>query len=431
MRSKILVTLRLAATLAVIALLGNSSRAAESLLPQGARLAIVGDSITEQKLYSKYIETYLLACAGRPDVKVFQFGWGGETAGGFADRLENDLPPFKPTVATTCYGMNDGQYRPYAEDIGRACQSNTRRVITGLRKIGVERIVLGSPGAVDTRYFVNNRFAPLSGAEGYNLNLSRLRDINQRLAEELGVTFADVHQPMVDAMTKAKAALGNDYDVCGRDGVHPGPNGHLIMAYAFLRALGCDGPLAQITIDMQGAPTASDGHKIVAGGVGKAEVESARYPFCLDGNATSPNGTRSITAFFPFNQDLNRFTLRVKNLIKDKARVTWGEESKDFARQQLEAGINLASEFTRTPFDAAFRRVLDAVEAKQNFETTAIKSLITNFRRFESEARNDPQLSLALSAVERRLMARQEQLDTAVRAALAPVKHTIAVSAVE
>ena len=33
-----------------------------SILKKGARLAIVGDSITEQKQYSKFIETYLLAC---------------------------------------------------------------------------------------------------------------------------------------------------------------------------------------------------------------------------------------------------------------------------------------------------------------------------------------------------------------------------------
>lgn len=36
---------------------------------------------------------------------------------------------------------------------------------------------------------------------------------------------------MVDAMTKANGTLGPKYDVCG--GFHPGPNGQLLMAYAF------------------------------------------------------------------------------------------------------------------------------------------------------------------------------------------------------
>ncbi|NDD90801.1 hypothetical protein EBZ37_01770, partial [bacterium] len=74
----------------------------------GSRVAIVGDSITEQKLYSKFMECYLLASSGVPDVKVMQFGWGGERAGGFANRAANDLSVFRPTLATLCYGMNDG-----------------------------------------------------------------------------------------------------------------------------------------------------------------------------------------------------------------------------------------------------------------------------------------------------------------------------------
>ena len=65
---------------------------AASQLPPNARVAIIGDSITEQKLYSKYMEAYLLACTGRKDIHVMQFGWSGETASGFAaDRKSTRL----------------------------------------------------------------------------------------------------------------------------------------------------------------------------------------------------------------------------------------------------------------------------------------------------------------------------------------------------
>jgi lysophospholipase L1-like esterase len=414
-----------------IALLASAAvpraTAAEPVLAPNARLAIVGDSITEQKIYSKFIETYLLACAGRQDVSVFQYGWGGETARGFADRMDNDLTGFKPTVVTLCYGMNDGQYRPYVDEIGRGYESAMRKVLTGLQRAGVEKVVVGSPGAVDTRYFINNRFAPLSGAEGYNVNLGRLRDIDRALAEQTGQIFADMHQPMVDTMAKAKTALGNDYDVCGRDGVHPGPNGHLIMAYAFLRGLGCDGNLGEIVVDMRDPSTASGGHKVVNSSAGKAEIESARYPFCFDGDAKSPKGTRSITPFFPFNQELNRLTMKAKNLGENRAQVKWGNETKEFTRDQLEAGINLAAEFSSTPFDAQFRKVMDAVAAKQNFETPMIKSMVTQFRQFADASKNDPELANAFAAVNKRLAARQQDLAAAARAQLKPVTHTIEV----
>ena len=45
-----------------------------------------------------------------------QFGWGGETAHGFAGRMENDMLRFHPTVVTTCFGMNDGGYSPMTPD---------------------------------------------------------------------------------------------------------------------------------------------------------------------------------------------------------------------------------------------------------------------------------------------------------------------------
>jgi lysophospholipase L1-like esterase len=414
---------------ALCILFTSSSVAADSALSPGARVAIIGDSITEQKLYSKYMEAYLVACSGVPDVKVFQFGWGGETAEGFANRLQNDLSVFQPTVATTCYGMNDGQYRPYAENIGKPYEANMRNVVEGLRKAGVQQIVIGSPGAVDTHFFVRNNFKPLSGADGYNQNLGTLRDIGRRLATEMGTRFADVHQPMLDAMGKAKAALGAEYDVCGKDGFHPGPNGHLIMAYAFLRALGCDGRIGEITVDMNGRAVASAGHQVKGGTGGRAELESTRYPFCFEGDAKSSGGTRSIAPFLPFNEELNQFTLKVKNLGASKATVTWGQESKEFTREQLAAGVNLAAEFDRTPFDADFRRLVQAVGTKQNFETMMIKNMVTHFRPFANEARDDAELAAAFKKTGERLSARQQELDAEMRKTLTPVKHTISVVA--
>jgi len=223
--------------LALLAAIPSIASAAEPVLKPGDRVAIVGDSITEQKLYSKYVECYLLACSGVPDVKVLQYGWSGERANGFADRLENDCAGFRPTVVTLCYGMNDGSYQPYNDQIGQAYETNMRRVLSGLAKIGVRSIVVGSPGAVDQNFF---RPGTMMGDKpshvAYNDNLAHLRDIAKKLADEHKQPFANVHDAMVETMKKAQEGLGSKYPVCGGDGFHPGPNGQLIMAYAFLKA---------------------------------------------------------------------------------------------------------------------------------------------------------------------------------------------------
>jgi len=395
--------------------------AKDTALPANTRLAIIGDSITEQKLYSKFMEAYLLACTGRTDIHVFQFGWSGERAGGFAARLKNDLAVFNPTVATTCYGMNDGSYVAYNPAIGAEYEKNMRLVLDGLKAIGVQKVVVGSPGAVDTKFFT--RFEPAV----YNDNLAHLRDIAKKLASEYQQSFANVHDTMIEAMSKAKPVLGENYDVCGGDGFHPGPNGHLLMAEAFLKGLGIKGDIGQITLDLGGDASATDGHRIVSSSKGAVEIESTTWPFCFDEDTKASASTRSILPFTRFNENLNRYLLVVKGVKGEQAKVTWGSVTQEFTRAQLEKGINLAAEFPKTPFDAAFKDLLSAIGAKQAIETTMIKNLITQFRGLADEAKSDPEFDAALQVLVKKMSAKQAAQDANVRKRLKVVKHTLKV----
>jgi len=417
------------AAVIALALLGSAA-ADESALQPKARVAIVGDSITEQKLYSKYVESWLLACSGVPDLRVMQFGWGGETAGGFANRADNDLAVFDPDIVTLCYGMNDGGYQPWRSEVGTAYEANMRRILDRLSALGVKSVVVGSPGAVDTNFFrPGQTMADKPAHVAYNDNLAHLRDIDRSLATEKGQRFADVHAAMVDAMTKANGTLGPTYDVCGGDGFHPGPNGQLLMAYAFLKGLGVDGSIGEIGVDLAAnAAKGTPGQKVAEvqkdGPVATVEVSSTRWPFCFEGDANSSGGTRSILPFVPFNDDLNRYLLRVTGLQTPAAKVTWGTETKTFTKDQLAAGVNLAAEFPRTPFDEPFAHFQAAVAEKQNFETFMIKQIVTDFRLIPDFS-TDVEAQAAAKVLSGKLMKRWETLDTTARERLVPVNFTI------
>ena len=107
--------------------------------------AVCGDSITEQKLYSVFIEDYLLMCQPAAGLRVMQAGWGGEVAHGFLPRMERDVLALHPTVVTTCYGMNDGGYGPFDPNRGKLYRDTHNAIVAGLRKAGVRFIILGSP----------------------------------------------------------------------------------------------------------------------------------------------------------------------------------------------------------------------------------------------------------------------------------------------
>jgi len=91
----------------------DAPQPAKLLLKKGDRLAICGDSITEQKMYSRIMEDYLTVCVPELGITVRQYGWSGERAPGFLARMTNDCLRFHPTIATTCYGMNDHEYHAY------------------------------------------------------------------------------------------------------------------------------------------------------------------------------------------------------------------------------------------------------------------------------------------------------------------------------
>ncbi len=418
---------RITGLLAILAvsLVAGAPAKVPLILKKGQRVAVVGDSITEQKLYSRYIELYLTACLHDLDLRVIQLGWGGETAGGFAGRMNNDLLPWKPDVVTTCYGMNDGGYKKYDDGVGKRYHDPMADIVGRCKKAGAT-VVVGSPGAVDSNpaYFKNAATPPAV----YNDSLAHLRDIAKQLAEQEGMLFADVHGAMISAMEKGKAALGDAYDVCGRDGVHPGANGHLVMAAAFLKAMGVDGQIGTITIDLKGAASASDGHKVLSSEGGKAEIESSRWPFCFSGDEKSSGGTRSILPFTPFNQELNRFTLVVKNLDAAKAKVTWGAASKTFTKEELEKGVNLAAEFIENPFSEGFRKLDAIVAKKQGFETPMIKQTINSFPSLVNGSGKDPEIQASVEALRKQLFEAQDRMGANARAAVTPVKHAIAVA---
>lgn len=421
----------LARLAAVLALLAAPARGEQPPFLSGARVAVIGDSITEQKLYSKYVECWLLACSGVPDLQVMQFGWSGEKADGFAKRAVNDLAVFRPTVATLCYGMNDGGYQPWKPEIGATYEANMRKVLDRLEQAGAKTIVVGSPGAVDTNFFrPGQTMGDRPAHVAYNDTLAHLRDIDRSLAAEEGYRFADVHAAMIDAMGKANEARGPKYDVCGGDGFHPGPNGQLLMAYAFLKGLGVDGGVGTVSVDPQGAATATPGQAVRAtkhdAGRTVVELESTRWPFCFEGDGTASTSTRSILPFVPFNDELNRYVLRVPQLASPRAKVTWGGESKEFSREQLEKGVNLAAEFAKTPFDEPFAALSAAVAEKQAYETFMIKQVVTDFRQIPGIA-DDPEAQAAAKLLGDRLMRRWRDLEKKVRARLVPVQHSITI----
>ncbi len=91
-------------------------------LKDGDRVVFYGDSITDQRLYTTFTETYVVTRFPKLDVTFVHSGWGGDrvTGGGGGPidvRLKRDVFAYKPTVMTIMLGMNDASYRAFDQKI--------------------------------------------------------------------------------------------------------------------------------------------------------------------------------------------------------------------------------------------------------------------------------------------------------------------------
>jgi lysophospholipase L1-like esterase len=421
----------------VVALRASAQGTQAQKLQKADFVAICGDSITEQKMYSVYIQDYLLMCkpAGvDADLRAMQFGWSGEVSWGFLQKMPKEALRFPMTVATTCYGMNDGGYAPLSPDREKRYREAMTGIVKAFKGHGVRFIVVGSPGCVDPDTFLRpdptdpEKKRKIKQAEMYNKTLGQLRDIAREVAHQNGCAFANVHDAMLDATRGGKAKYGEKYFVGGPDGFHPRENGQLVMAYAFLKALGCDGNIGTITIDGAGGKLdATEGHKVLSHVDGGVEVESTRYPFCFYGDPKSPAATSGVIDFIPFNQDLNRFMLVVKGSETPRMRITWGKNAKEFTKEQAEKGINLAAEFpTDNPFSESFQKVQTLIRKQQEAETPLVKKTLHDLA---TKKDIDKEAGEKKAAEE---MANAKALfDAAAQAARAPVKHVIKIEFVK
>jgi hypothetical protein len=154
----------------LIASLGLAARviAADFFIHDGDRVVFLGDSITEQRLYTTYIEAYALTRHPQWQLSFRNVGWGGDTAWlrqrshpnesqlfaadestqpGMVDEavgrgLRRDVLPLKPTVVTVDFGMNDHSYQAFREDIFRAYVRSQMEIAKVLKSNGVRVALL-------------------------------------------------------------------------------------------------------------------------------------------------------------------------------------------------------------------------------------------------------------------------------------------------
>jgi len=313
-------------------------------LKGGDRVVFYGDSITEQRLYTAFVETYVLTRFPQLHASFVHSGWGGDrvTGGGGGPidvRLKRDVMAFKPTVMTIMLGMNDGSYRAYDEAIFKTYATGYEHIIDTIKKAlpGI-RITVIQPSPYDdvTR--------PPNIDDGYNNVLIRYGQFVKELGQRENLTVADMNTPVVAALKRAKTADAKLAQEIVPDRVHPGPGGHLLMAEALLKAWNAPATVTAVEIDAAHQKVVRAENTMVAdlrqrNGLSWTQTDKA-LPMPID--LKDPVVSLAVHSS-DFVDALDQQPLKVTGLsAAHYSIVIDGDKLGSFGKEQLEEGINLA-----------------------------------------------------------------------------------------
>jgi lysophospholipase L1-like esterase len=218
-------------------------------LKTGDRVVFYGDSITAQRLYTKYVEESIIARYPGMHIDFYNAGMGGDRvsgggAGTSMERLERDVVPFHPTVVTIMLGMNDGGYTADYSKNFEAYSTGYRRLLAAFQQdFPAARFTL-----IGTSPYDEQAHAPL--ITGYNDVLVRYGDFNASLAKEKGLAYVDFNLPTTTAVSAAMRQSALLTAGFLPDRVHPSPQAHWLLAAALLHAWNFDPLVSSVTLDV-------------------------------------------------------------------------------------------------------------------------------------------------------------------------------------
>ncbi|MEI6647971.1 MAG: SGNH/GDSL hydrolase family protein [bacterium] len=208
----------------------------------GKRIAVLGDSITQGGGYVSFVSYYLDRLYPTKNFDIYSLGLSSETVSGLSEeshikhgfarpclfeRLDRLLAKVKPEVVIACYGMNCGIYQPLDDGRFNAFKSGNSNLIQRCKAAGVKTIILVTPPLYDFK-----KDDPTAFYDGVLASYGAW----QQTLKIPDVYVIDLHSIM------RKVRNEHPETVMSNDRVHPGEEGHLLMAKTILKGLGVTVP---------------------------------------------------------------------------------------------------------------------------------------------------------------------------------------------
>ncbi len=340
------------------------------LFTNGDRVCFIGNSITHGGEFHPDIFLYYATRFPTEKVSFFNCGISGDVAGEIIVRLDSDIMVHNPGYGVLMVGMND-MVRGFSGVEKRDKQEISKREADAIElyRKNIEyiadylsqhqcKLILQTPSIYDQTAKI-----PTQNMVGVNDLLGKCGDFLKDFAQKNNITVVD-YWTIMKNINEREQKKDESFTIVGEDRVHPGSQGHLVMAYQFLKSTGAPEYVSKIVIDAKSKKIVellNCSAKINSFKNGNLQFE------CLENALPYPVKAEAVPALglVPFTEDLNQEILKVSNLepgvynlFIDKTDVG------SYSSSDLKKGINLSL----NPLTPQYKQALDVMRSCDEYQ---------------------------------------------------------------
>ena len=331
----------------------NAQQQSSSIFRNGDTICFVGNSITHAGQYHEFIQLFYATRFPNTKLKIINTGISGDNANNILERLDTDVFVNHPDHVFLMTGMNDVIRTLYFDGLAseniikkreRALENyrvNISKLVRQFKDRNINTILL-TPSIYD-------QFSKIERENnlGCNEALEICSNHLHYLSKKYQLSIVDLNKKMKSIMYKGlkKDSL---FTIVGKDRVHPGTQGHFIMASEILTALEPKSVVSEIVID------AAKKHVKIQNNceVNLKQVDNKFLIFdCKEFALPFPNSKEitSILDYTKFDNHFNNQQFQVNHLKKgDYKLIIDNILIGRFSSKQLSHGLNLST-FKNTP----------------------------------------------------------------------------------
>ena len=342
-------------------------------------VAFIGDSITHQGQYQKFIESYYKTKYPDREIVFVNKGINGDIGQRVINRFNTDVMnddfTDAPDEISLMVGMNDIERGFYSNVVGDAlkqakidkCLENIEKIINLCKDNNIS-LTLVTPSLYDEGDYTG---ADTNIATGANAALGKVGEGVKALATQYELPVIDLHTATNywTNTIRANSQWAQDAVLIPSDRVHPDIFGGFIMGYEYAKQQGNSAVVASVEIDAEKGEAKSENAVLTNLSVTGNNV-SYTYKAKSLPMAYTPEYQKAEAYGIPVSDDINNEIIKVSGLAEGNYTITMnGTALTDtYTAQELADGVNIATD-TNNPGQITAKAVNEKTEEKVQTES--------------------------------------------------------------